>query len=150
MILDRENHVAAALAIAGTSNLLATDVIDLGIARDIGSGTDLYWYHQLGTAAPAGGTGIEFQLITSDDPAFGSGVTVIDTTGNILLANLPINTLIFRNFPRSVGIGAKLNRYVTARLVRSGTFTGAATWSSGVTYDITDFRQFYNAPNYNA
>ena len=146
MILDRENHVAAALAFAGTGNLLATDVIDLGIARDIGSGADLFWYHQLGTAAAAGGTSIEFQLITSDDVTFGSGVTVIDTTGAIALASLPINLLVFRNFPRAFGQGAKLNRYVTARLVRVGTFTGLGTWSSGVTYDITDYRQFYQAP----
>ena len=36
MLLDRENHVAAKLAIAGTGNLLATDVIDLGASRGIG------------------------------------------------------------------------------------------------------------------
>lgn len=146
MILDRENHVAAALAFAGTGNLLATDVIDLGIARDIGAGMDLYWYHQLGTAAAAGGTSIEFQIITSDDVTFGTGVTVIDTTGAILLAALPINLLIFRQFPRAAGQGGKLNRYITSRLVRAGIFTGLGTWSSGVTYDITDYRQFYTAP----
>jgi hypothetical protein len=145
VILDRENHVAAALAIAGTGNLLATDVIDLGADRDIGTGTDLYFYHTLNTAAPAGGTSIEFQTITSDDPTFATGVTVTDTTGAILLAALPINFLLFRRVQKAA-FGAKYDRYLTTRLVRVGTFTGAATWNCGITYDVTDFRQFYNAP----
>ena len=66
--------------------------------------------------------------------------------GAVALASLPINLLIFRQFPRAVGQGAKLNRYVTSRLVRVGTFTGLGTWNSGVSYDITDYRQFYAAP----
>lgn len=145
MILDRENHVAAAVALAGTGNLLATDVIDLQAARDIGAGADLYWYHTLNTAAPAGGTSVEFQIITGDVAAMTSGETVVATTGAIALANLPLNFLIFQSVPRRANF-LKYGRYVTARLVRVGTFTGAATWSSGITYDVTDFRQFYNAP----
>lgn len=146
MILDREVHVAAGVAIAGTGNLLATDVIDLGVgARDIGNGGALNFYHSLNTAAPAGGTSIEFQVVTSDDATFATGVTVLGSTGAILLADLPINFLTFQPVPRAAGAGGKAKRYLTVRAVRAGTFTGAATWSSGITYDITDYRQFYAA-----
>lgn len=146
MILDREVHVAAGVAIAGTGNLLATDVIDLGVgARDIGNGGALNFYHSLNTAAPAGGTSIEFQVVTSDDATFATGVTVLGSTGAILLADLPINYLTFQPVPRAPGVAGKAKRYLTVRAVRAGTFTGAATWSSGITYDITDYRQFYAA-----
>ena len=146
MILDREVHVAAGVAIAGTGNLLAADVIDLGVgARDIGNGGALNFYHSLNTAAPAGGTSIEFQVVTSDDATFATGVTVLGSTGAIVLADLPINFLTFQPVPRAAGAGGKAKRYLTVRAVRVGTFTGAATWSSGITYDITDYRQFYAA-----
>lgn len=145
MILDREVHVAAAVALAGTGNLLATDVIDLGPARDIGAGSPLFFYHVLNGAAPAGGTSAEFQVITSDDVTFATGVTVVSTTGAVAIANLPQGFLTFQQVVRLVG-GAKYNRYITSRIVRVGTFTGAAAWSSGITYDVTDYKQFYNAP----
>ena len=147
MLLDRENHVAQNLAYAGTGNLLATDVIDLGASRDIGAGTGLQFYHSLNTAAPAGGTSVEFQIITSNDPAFGSGVTVVGSTGAIPLASLRLNYLTFQPVPRAPG-GGKYLRYVTTRMVRVGTFTGGGTWSSGIVYDATDYLQFY-AANFN-
>ena len=148
MILDRENNVASALAIAGTGNLLATDVIDLGQDREIGAGSELHWYHLLTVAAAAGGTSVEFQVITSDDVTFSSGVTVIDTTGAILTASLPLGYLNFRRLPRAANFG-KYDRYVTSRLVRVGTFTGTAAYSGGITYDITDFKQYYAVTAYN-
>ena len=144
MLLDRENHVANGVTLAGTGNLLATDVIDLGAARDIGAGTGLQFYHLLRGAAPAGGTSVEFQIITSNDATFATGVTVVGTTGAIPLASLKDGYLTFQPVPRAPG-GGKYLRYVTTRIVRVGTFTGAAAWSSGITYDATDFLQFYNA-----
>lgn len=144
MILDRENHVAAGVAVAGTGNLLATDVIDLGPARDVGAGTPLWFYHTLNTAAPAGGTDITFEIVTSDDPTFASGVEVVSSQ-NVLLADMPVNFLTFQPVGRVLGAGRKAKRYLTARLVRGGTFTGATTWSSGITLSPDDYRQFYTA-----
>lgn len=149
MILDRENHVAAALAIAGTGNLLATDVIDLGVAREIAAGGDLNFYHSLNTAAPAGGTSIEFQIVVSSTSDFSSDVVVLATTGAVVLADLKNNYLTFQPVPRGPGFPGAARRYLTTRLVRVGTFTGATTWSSGITFDVTDFLRFYNA-NYTA
>lgn len=145
MILDRENHVAQGVAIAGTGNLLATDVIDLGVARDIGAGTPLHFYHSLNTAAPAGGTSIEFQIVGADDAAISSNVVVLATTGAIALADLKLNYLTFQPVPRVPGSPGTAKRYITTRLVRVGTFTGAGTWSSGITYDVADFLRFYTA-----
>ena len=70
---------------------------------------------------------------------------MLGSTGAILLADLPINFLTFQPVPRAPGVAGKAKRYLTVRAVRVGTFTGATTWSSGITYDITDFRQFYTA-----
>lgn len=144
MILDREVHVAAGLALAGTGNLLATDVIDLGPARDVGAGAPLWFYHAFNTAAPAGGTDVEFQIITSDDPTFASGVEVLGSQ-KVAIADLAVNYLTFQPVPRAGGVGRKNKRYLTARLVRGGTFTGTTTWSAGITLSPDDFRQFYTA-----
>lgn len=144
MILDRENHVAAGVAVAGTGALLATDVIDLGAERDIGAGTPLWFYHTLNTAAPAGGTGVTFEIITSDDPTFATGVEVIGSQA-VLLADLSVNFLTFQQVGRVFGAGRKAKRYLTARLTRAGTFTGDTTWSAGVTLNPDDYRQFYAA-----
>lgn len=144
MILDRENHVAAGVAVAGTGNLLATDVIDLGPARDVGAGTPLWFYHTLNTAAPAGGTSITFEIVTSDDPTFAAGVEVIGSQ-TVAQADMPVNFLTFQPVGRVSGAGRKAKRYLTARLARSGTFTGGTTWSSGITLSPDDYRQFYNA-----
>lgn len=146
MLLDRQNHVANRVALAAAANVttLATDVIDLEDARDIGAGTGLQFYHLLHEAAPAGGTSVEFQIVTSNDPTFGSGVTVVASTGAIPLASLRQGYLTFQPVPRAPG-GGKYSRYVTTRLVRAGTFTGNAVWSSGIVHDATDFLQFYQA-----
>lgn len=144
MLLDRQNHVANGVALAGTGNLLATDVIDLEDARDIGAGTGLQFYHNLRGAAPAGGTSVEFQIITSNDATFATGVTVVGSTGAIPLASLKDGYLTFQPVPRAPG-GGKYARYVTCRIVRVGTFTGSAAWYCGVTHDATDFLQFYQA-----
>lgn len=144
MILDRENHVAKAVALAGTGNLVATDSIDLGPeTRDIGAGLGLHFYHLLNGAAPAGGTSVEFQIIDSPNANM-SSPRVLASTGAIVLADLPEGFLTFQPLPRAPG-GGRYQRYLSTRLVRVGTFTGAAVWHSGITHDVSDFAQFYAA-----
>lgn len=145
MILDREVHVAQGLALAGTGVLLATDKIDLGPARDFGAGYPLWFYHNIqGTLA--GGTSLEFELVTSDDATFATGVEVIGSTGPILLADItPLPYLTFQPVARVSGTGRKAKRYATIRVQRDGTFTGTAVWSSGITLSPDDYRQHYTA-----
>lgn len=145
MILDREVHVAQGLALAGTGALLATDKIDLGPARDFGAGYPLWFYHNIqGTLA--GGTSLEFELVTSNDATFATGVEVIGSTGPILLADIaPLPYLTFQPVARVSGTGRKAKRYATIRVLREGTFTGTAVWSSGITLSPDDYRQHYAA-----
>lgn len=145
MILDREVHVAQGQAVAGTGALLSTDKIDLGPARDIGAGTPVWFYHNIqGTLA--GGTSIEFEIVTSSVADFASDVEVIGTTGPIALANItPLPYLTFQPLPRVSGTGRKAKRYLAVRAVREGTFTGTAVWSAGITLSPDDYRQHYTA-----
>ena len=144
MILDREVHVAQGLALAGTGPLIATDKIDLGNARDIGAGTPMWFYHNI-QGALAGGTSLEFELVTSSVDDFSSDVEVIGSTGKIPLANLTNPYLTFQPVGRVSGTGRKAKRHMTIRVQREGTFTGAGVWSSGITLSPDDYRQFYNA-----
>lgn len=145
MILDREVHVAQGLALAGAGPLLATDKIDLGPARDFGAGTPMWFYHNIqGTLA--GGTSLEFELVTSSTADFSSDIEVVGSTGPIPLANIaPLPYLTFQPVGRVSGTGRKAKRYATIRVLREGTFTGTAVWSSGITLSPDDYRQFYNA-----
>ena len=144
MILDREVHVAQGLALAGTGALLATDKIDLGPARDFGAGTPLWFYHNIqGTLA--GGTTLEFELVTSSDATFATGVEVIGSTGKIALADIALPYLTFQPVARVSGVGRKAKRYTTIRVQREGTFAGTALWSSGITLSPDDYRQHYAA-----
>lgn len=65
MILDERNEFADAVAIAGAAGTnLVGDVIDLGIARDIGQGHPMYLVIQVSTAM-GGGTAVQF-ILASD------------------------------------------------------------------------------------
>ena len=81
---------------AGTS-VLSTNTIDLGTARDMGEGSDLFGRFEY-TVAAVGGTSIEMQVISADDAALSVNVTVIGTTGAIPVASL---TLGWRYFTSS-------------------------------------------------
>lgn len=144
MIIDREVHVAQGLAVNGTGTLLATDKIDLGPSRDVGNGTPMYFYHNI-QGAIAGGTSVEFEIVTSDDATFATGVEVMGSTGAILLADLKTPFLSFQPVPRVFGNGRKAKRYLTVRALREGTFTGGAVWSSGITLSPDDYQQHYRA-----
>ena len=64
MITDAFLNLSVAQAVTATA--VSTNTIDLGVARDIGQGEDLYVVFGVDTtAASAGATTVDFQIITS-------------------------------------------------------------------------------------
>lgn len=72
MILDELGEFADATALSqvGVGLALVGDVIDLGVARDIGNGEPIYLVIQVDTAvASAGAATVEFQLVSDAQAA---------------------------------------------------------------------------------
>lgn len=121
------------------SSVLSTNTVDLGVARDIGEGADLFGRFVY-TVAAVGGTSIEHQIITADDAALTTNVTVIASTGPIAVASLTVGARFACELnPR---IGSKGQRYIGARYISVGATTaGSVLGDVGV--EIQDGQKFY-------
>lgn len=123
---------------SGTS-VLSTDAVDLGVARDIGQGQNLYGRFQVGTAF-AGGTSAEFQIIASDAADGTGNVQVIGTTGPIPIAQLIANARgAFALNPRLASRG---QRFLTGRTVNVGANSAGSIFMD-IGIEIQDGVDFY-------
>jgi len=84
MILDKENLFSDDQAITGTAN--STNVIDLGVVRDIGKGVPVPVLIQV-TESFNGADTISAQVQTDDNESF-SSATTLATSGNVAIADL--------------------------------------------------------------
>lgn len=131
--------VAGQTVFSAGSSVLSTNTIDLGIARDMGEGKDLYGRFEY-TVAGVGGTSIEHQIIVADDAGLSTNVTVIGTTGAIPVASLTIGARFACEInPR---LASKGQRYMGARYVSVGTTT-AGTVMGDVGVEVQDGQKFY-------
>ena len=91
-----------------TSTAVSTDKIDLGTARDIGEGRDLYMVFTVITAY-SGGTSVTMDVVTDDNAAL-SSPTTRGSTGAIAVASLTAGAR--RALPRSElhGVGFSVCR----------------------------------------
>ena len=123
---------------AGTS-VLSTNTVDLGIARDMGEGSDLFGRFEY-TAAAVGGTSIEMQVISATDAALTTSVTVLGTTGPIPVASLTLGA----RFVCDVNpvIGSKGQRYLGLRYISVGTTTAGSVFGD-LGAEIQDGQKFY-------
>jgi hypothetical protein len=135
-------------SIVGTNtSVLSTNVIDLasggipsGQTRDMGSGADYDYLRTIVTTAFAGATSVEFQAIQHDDTAQSTNVTVVGTTGAVLLANLTLGArLVAQINPR---IGSKGQRYMSGRFVIVGAGS-AGTAFVDIGAEFQDGQKFY-------
>lgn len=111
---------------ATNANVTSTNTIDLLQNRDIGEGQDLYGRVEVTTAA-TGGTSIEFQYIVADDAALTTNVTVIGTTGAIVVASLTAGArFACKLAPR---LGSLSQRYLGMRAVNIGANTTGAVYA---------------------
>ena len=123
---------------AGTS-VLSTNTVDLGTARDIGEGNNLFGRFEY-TVAAVGGTSIEMQVIVASDAALTTAITVIGTTGPIPVASLTIGSRFACD--TSPLIGSKGQRYLGLRYISVGTTTAGSVFGDLGT-DIQDGQKFY-------
>ena len=135
MITDALLRVSAAQAV--TTTAVSTDTVDLGVARDIGAGENLYMNFTVGTAF-AGGTSTEFQVIGSASADL-SSPTVLGSSGAIATAGLTAGKrAAVRVNP---AIGSNGLRYFGARYVVVGTNT-AGTVTADVVHGVQDQKSY--------
>ena len=119
--------------------VLSTNTVDLGTARDMGEGTNLFGRFQY-TVAAVGGTSIEMQVISATDAALTTAVTVLGTTGPIAVASLTIGSRFVCDI--NPLIGSKGQRYLGLRYISVGTTTAGSVFGDLGT-DIQDGQKFY-------
>jgi hypothetical protein len=122
MILDSSLQLALAQAV--TASALSANVIDIGSARNIGAGEDLYLYIQATTGVTAAGNAtVNFQLQTDATPALPTPVTVLDS-GAVPIASLGANSCLkFRIPTAAFKEFVALNFLVTNGPLTTGAFT---------------------------
>jgi len=137
MITDKLLRVSTDQAV--TTTAVSADTIDLSQARDMGEGQDLFMNFAL-TAAFAGGTSTNFEVIIADNAALSSNVVVVGASGAIATANLTLGA----NFPVRINpiVGSTGKRYMGARYTVVGT-NSAGTVTADVVTDIQDGKKFY-------
>lgn len=98
MILDERNEFADATALntGAAGDYVIGDVIDLGVARDIGNGADLDFVVQVDTTATSGGSATLQISLATDDNASLSSPTKVVTSPAIAVASLTAGTTVFR------------------------------------------------------
>lgn len=135
MITDALLRVSNAQAV--TTTAVSTDTVDLGVARDIGAGENLYMNFTVGTAF-AGGTSTEFQVIGSASADL-SSPTVLGSSGAIATAGLTAGKrAAVRVNP---AIGSNGLRYFGARYVVVGT-NSAGTVTADVVHGVQDNKSY--------
>lgn len=147
MIVDSALQVSGSISgntvtgqtVTGSSAVLSTNTVDLGVARDLGEGKDLYARVQVVTAF-TGLTALTVDVIAADDAGLTSNVAVIGSTGSIPVASLTAGARFAAEVnPR---LASKGQRYVGLRYTPTGTGTaGAVTGDIGV--EVQDGQKFY-------
>jgi hypothetical protein len=137
MITDQLLRVSTNQAV--TTTAVSTDTIDLSQARDIGEGQDLFMNFAL-TAAFAGGTSTNFEVIIADNAALSSNVVVVGASGALVTAGLTLGANIAVRINPIIGSLGK--RYMGARYTVVGT-NSAGTVTADIVMDIQDGKKFY-------
>ena len=108
---------------AVTATAASTNVVDLGVSRDIGIGTPIeVWCSVTNTTVSAGSTTLVVDLQTDTDVAFGTAVNLI-TTAAIAKATLVAGYEIFKiKMPMGVLRYLRLNYTVAVANFSAGNF----------------------------
>ncbi len=136
------NTVTGQATFASSASVLSTNTVDLGIARDIGQGSDYAFGRFEVTTAFTGGTSAEFQIITADDAALTTNVKVIGTTGAIPVASLTVGARLVCDI--NPVIGTKGQRYIGGRTVNVGANSAGSIYAD-IGAEIQDGQKFYGS-----
>lgn len=145
MITDRLLVVSGSntpgLAISGqaiTGDAVSTNTIDLGTARDIGEGQQLYMVFTVVTAFD-NLTSLDLEVISSANANLSSHTVLAET--NVLLAGLTAGKQYVVAIPPQ--IASLGQRYLGARYDVNGTNPTAGSILAEVVMNIQDGRKFY-------
>lgn len=158
MITDINNRIASNLAFSTTQLTTNTDLIDLGVARDVGEGQDLYAVITITQALAAAATGgtitncyFEVGVSANTTPVFYNIAQSIPYAPAQLVAGATITIRISPVTLASANVSITGQRYLLVRSVISGSgVTGAASSNGGaftcdIVTDIQDGKKFYSS-----
>lgn len=138
MITDKLLRVSEDQSVALTdTSAVSTNTVDLGTARDMGEGRDLFAVFTA-TTAIAGGTSTKFEVIVASDAALTSDIVVIGSTGAVATASIGAQQVVRFN-PL---IASKGQRYLGTRYTVVGT-NSAGKVTADIVTDIQDGKKFY-------
>jgi hypothetical protein len=121
-----------------TGDAVSTDTIDLGTARDIGEGRQLYMVFTVVTTFD-NLTSLDLEVISSANANLSSHTVLAET--NVLLAGLTAGKQYVVAIPPQ--IASLGQRYLGARYDVNGTNPSAGSILAEVVMDIQDGRKFY-------
>jgi len=110
MLLDKSLELSLAQAFTAQGTTVSTNVIDLGSARNIGAGEDLFLYVRVDTAVTSAGSAtVDIQLQTSANADL-SSPDVLTSIGAVAKATLVANKTYKLRLPagtykRYLGVG---------------------------------------------
>jgi hypothetical protein len=150
MYVDNNLLLSGAVSAAGVisgqtvaatdSSVLSTNTIDLGVARDMGEGSEFIYARSEVLTAASGGTSVEIQVIATDAANLTGNVTVVGTSGAIPVASLTLGSRWAVNInPR---LASKGQRYLGVRYVTVGA-VAAGAYFTDVGLEIQDGQKFY-------
>jgi hypothetical protein len=135
MILDKTLELSLAQAVTATA--VSTNVVDIGSARNIGTGEDLFLYIKVDVATQAAGAAtVNFQLQVDDNSGMSSPATLLDS-GAIAKASLTAGAVFKYKLPTGA-----FERYLALNyLVTTGPLTVGA-FSAWIASDVQDNTQY--------
>ena len=135
-----------ALLTTAAATAVSTDAIDLGIARDIGEGDELFFMIHV-IAAVTTATSVQWDAIYASNAALTSDVVVAGSTGAIPVSvltagsvhTISVNPVLRYNATTD---SSKAARYLGLRYIVIGT-AGAGSYCGYITLNPQDGKKFY-------
>ena len=146
MILDERTEFcdATALNTGAAGSYLIGDVVDLGVARDLGGDMAVYLVINVDTTATSGGAATgQFNLVTDDNASLTSPTTLLSSRAFPVASMTAGSTLLAVQLPME---GVAYERYIGIQQV-----TGTAAFTAGkvnafITEDVARWKA-YDAPS---
>jgi hypothetical protein len=126
MILDERGEFCDAVALntGAAGSYLLGDVIDLGVARDLGGDQAVYLVVSVDTAATSGGSATgQFNLVTDDNASLSSPAVLVSSVAWPVASMTAGKTLMAVQLPME---GTAYERYIGIQQV-----TGTAAFTAG-------------------
>lgn len=132
-----DNSITGQTVTGTNTTVVATNVIDLSQARDIGAGDEIFARAQV-TTAVSGGTSVEVQVITSAASNM-SSPTVIGTSGAIAVASLVAGKRLA--IETNPSLGSNGQRYLSLQYVLVGA-VAAGVWVGDFGLEVQDSKAY--------